>query len=336
MSISDIGSRASTQESAARSHFQTTLPVEEVVSDTTFETSMEIGGPSHGSHPDIELDFNTKIKFIKHNAHGALIYKDPSHRFLVKVEDHPTDFNASPFVNYQGDRYIGPQGEMYLVVEDPEVVDTLGGVKGPQPHEGDELPPRPLQEGVKLVNSIVVRFVPLDNPTKALYRQIDKGSEFFYERDDPLNHSLTEVKILYVFKQEGFLLDPAPVAFVDKYNQEWTLMLRAEVRGYTYKGRIILWRGKGKEDDSEGDHGTSVLDIPISPKSEDRRSGDDSRKPKGPVSPHFGGLGGPGSPGDPGGPGGPRGFGGTGGTGGRLGGPRPGDPKRDASKAPDS
>ena len=128
--------------------------------------------PRTGTNPDIELDFNTKIKFIRHNTYGAFIYKDPSHRFLVKIEDHPTEFNASPFVNYQGDRYIGPQGEMYQVVDDPDAIDSLGGVKVPQPHEGDELPPRPLQEGVKLVNSIVVRIVPLDNPTKALYRQI--------------------------------------------------------------------------------------------------------------------------------------------------------------------
>ena len=124
----------------------------------------------------------------------AFIYKDPSNRFLIKIKDHPTDFNATPFVNYQGDRYIGPQGEMYLVVEDPDAVDSLGGIKEPQPHEGDEIPPKPLQEGVKLVNSILVRLVPIDNPTKALYKRMDEGSEFYYEKDDPLSYSLTEVQ----------------------------------------------------------------------------------------------------------------------------------------------
>ena len=162
---------------------------------------------------------------MRYNTHSAIIYKDPAHRFLVKIEDHPTDFNATPFVNYQGDRYIGPQGEMYLVVDDPDTVDSVGGIKVPHPHEGDELPPRPLQEGVKLVNSIVVHLVPIDNPTKALYKWIDEGSDFYYEREDPYGYSLTEVKILYVFRQEGFMPEPRPVAFVDKYNQEWTLKL---------------------------------------------------------------------------------------------------------------
>ena len=97
---------------------------------------------------------------------------------------------------------------MYLVVENPDIVDTLGGIQKPEPHEGDEVPPKPIQEGVKLVNSILVRRVCIDDPTKALYKRMDEGSEFFYERNDPLSHSLSEVKILYVFRQEGFMPEP--------------------------------------------------------------------------------------------------------------------------------
>ena len=119
-SISDIKSRASTQESSARSQFQANAPIEEVVSDTLSNSSMETGGSSHVNQPDIVLDYNIKITFIRDNNHGALIYKDPLNRFLIKIEDHPTKFEATPFVNYQGDRYIGPQGEMYLVVENPD------------------------------------------------------------------------------------------------------------------------------------------------------------------------------------------------------------------------
>ena len=36
-------------------------------------------------------------------------------------------------------------------------------------------------------------------------------------------HSLSEVKILYVFRQEGFMPEPQPVAFVGKHKQEWIL-----------------------------------------------------------------------------------------------------------------
>ena len=97
-----------------------------------------------------------------------------------------------------------------------------------------------------MVNSIFIHRVYIDDPTKALYKRMDEGSEFYYERSDPLSHSLSEVKILYVFRQEGFMLEPRPVAFVDKYEQEWILMLREDVRGYTYKGIPILWRRKRK------------------------------------------------------------------------------------------
>lgn len=145
-----------TQESSARSQFQANTPIEEVVSDTLSDSSMKIGGSSHVNQPDIVLDYNTKITFIRENTHGALIYKDPQNCFLIKVEDHPTEFEATPFVNYQGYCYIGQQGEMYLVVENPDVVDTLGGIRTPTLHEGDKVPPTPIQEGVKLVNSILV------------------------------------------------------------------------------------------------------------------------------------------------------------------------------------
>ena len=114
--------------------------------------------------------------------------------------------------------------------------------------------------------------------------------------------------------------EPRPVAFVDKYNQEWTLMLQEEVRGYTYKGRSILWKGKEGEGESKEDHGVTFLDIPISPKSEDRRKADDSRGPKVPASPRTGGSGGFGE----------RGFAGDsghGGSGRTPDGPCPGDSK---------
>ena len=107
---------------------------------------METGGSSHVNEPNIALDYNTKIIFIRDNTHGALIYKDPQNRFLIKIEDHPTEFEATPFVKYEGDRYTGQQGEMYLVVENLDVVDTLRGIQTPEPHEGDEVPPKPIQE----------------------------------------------------------------------------------------------------------------------------------------------------------------------------------------------
>ena len=44
----------------------------------------------------------------------------------VEVEDHPLDVDPVPWVNFQGDRYMGRDGSMYLLVENPENVDRLG------------------------------------------------------------------------------------------------------------------------------------------------------------------------------------------------------------------
>ena len=164
---------------------------------------METRGSSHLNQPHIGLDYNTKIMFIRDNPHGAIVYKDPQNCYLIKIEDHPMEFEATPFVNYQGDHYIGQHGEMYIVVENPDIIDSLGGVRKPKLHEGDEVPPKPIQEGVKLVNSILVRRVHIDDPTKALYKRMDEGTEFFYERYDPLSHNLSEVKILLCVMTRG-------------------------------------------------------------------------------------------------------------------------------------
>ena len=82
--------------------------------------------------------------YVRDNPHGALVYRDPQNWFLIKIEDHHTEFEATPFVNYQGDRYIGQQGEMYLVVENQDIIDNLGGVQTTEPHEENELPPKSL------------------------------------------------------------------------------------------------------------------------------------------------------------------------------------------------
>ena len=65
--------------------------------------------------------------------------------FLDKVEDHISDFDATPFVNYQGDCYMGKDGVMYLVVEDFIMVDVLGNVVPKELHHGDKGPPMTAQ-----------------------------------------------------------------------------------------------------------------------------------------------------------------------------------------------
>ena len=60
------------------------------------------------------------------NAHGAKIYRDFLQCYAIKVEDHPSDINPASWVNFQGDRFMGRDGCMYILTENPEDVDQLG------------------------------------------------------------------------------------------------------------------------------------------------------------------------------------------------------------------
>ena len=70
------------------------------------------------------MDYNTLLKFKgAFNDHGAKIYVDNQGQYLVKVKDRPSEEKTRLWATYQGDKYIGPQGIMYLVTEIPEDVD---------------------------------------------------------------------------------------------------------------------------------------------------------------------------------------------------------------------
>ena len=72
------------------------------------------------------MDFNMRLDFVKMNHHRAQLYKDPMNRWVVKVEDHLMAFEATPWVNYQGDLYMGQSGERYMVESELENVDKWG------------------------------------------------------------------------------------------------------------------------------------------------------------------------------------------------------------------
>ena len=44
----------------------------------------------------------------------------------MKIEDHFTVFDPAPWVNFQGDRYMGTDGSMYMLTDFPEEVDKMG------------------------------------------------------------------------------------------------------------------------------------------------------------------------------------------------------------------
>lgn len=87
------------------------------------------------------FEFNVKLVHFLDNTYGAKIFKDPVNQYVVKIEDHIFEFEASQFVNYQGDCYMGKDKVMYLVVENPMIVDVLGHEVNLDPNEVKEAPP---------------------------------------------------------------------------------------------------------------------------------------------------------------------------------------------------
>lgn len=62
------------------------------------------------------------------NNNGAKIYKGFMNHFPIKVESHLSNFDPLTWVDYQGDIYMGMDGLVYLIVENSEIIDTLGNV----------------------------------------------------------------------------------------------------------------------------------------------------------------------------------------------------------------
>ena len=59
---------------------------------------------------------NVRLVFARTNTQDAQLFKDPMNRWVVKIEEHPTAFDPSPWVNYQGEMYMGQEGVPYQVV----------------------------------------------------------------------------------------------------------------------------------------------------------------------------------------------------------------------------
>ena len=109
---------SSTQESLTRTPIFNPLPDPRDL-ETSSESSMSIGPKTSIRMPnETGLDYNTKLNFQGLNEYNAKIYKDNQGRYVVKVEDHPSKDEPSIMTNYQGDRYMGPHGVMYLLVDD--------------------------------------------------------------------------------------------------------------------------------------------------------------------------------------------------------------------------
>ena len=126
---------------------------EESLPDYISESSMDTTSSYQSQPIEVELEYDGKLRFHMENAHGAKIYKDFIQRFAVKVEDHPSEVDPTPWVNFQGDRYMGRDGVMYLLIENPENVDRLGNVIPREERLVEENPPITNRPGLRPINS---------------------------------------------------------------------------------------------------------------------------------------------------------------------------------------
>ena len=90
------------------------------------EPKREVGTSHIDATPSYQLEFNIKLKYDYNNAWGAEIYHDPMQRQVYKTTDCQTPFKKAPWVNYQGDMYVGEDGARYKVTDHPDKVDATG------------------------------------------------------------------------------------------------------------------------------------------------------------------------------------------------------------------
>ena len=89
-------------------------PIQE--EDSFLESSSSMASETHvsASIPDNHpMLFNVRLVFAQTNTQDAQLFKDPMNRWVVKIEEHPTAFDPSPWVNYQGEMFMGQEGVHY-------------------------------------------------------------------------------------------------------------------------------------------------------------------------------------------------------------------------------
>ena len=109
----------------------------------------------------------------------------------------------------------------------------MGHMEPREEHCTHRIDPRQDQPADKVINVIITKKILIDDDHRALYMRNDSGSKFFYHMKNPLKHSLTTEKVLYVIfnRTERF---PKSVTFVDTFGQEWDLLLDNEVEKFSH------------------------------------------------------------------------------------------------------
>ncbi|MCO5584638.1 hypothetical protein L7F22_038569 [Adiantum nelumboides] len=156
-------------------------------------------------------------------------------RYYVKVEDRPSDIRDIVPVVYSGDRYFDEQGFMYLIVQNPSIVDKWGmtGTKKKVDVEPEEAPPALNKPNLKLQRINDMTRINTDNTFLGLYKYDGGEHTTYYRCEDPLVRELTDIKRLYVFTYEE---KDAKMELImaDKYGRTYVNIDPKELGGYTY------------------------------------------------------------------------------------------------------
>ena len=79
-----------------------------------------------------------------------------------------------------------------------KTLNMMGHMEPREEHYTHNIDSRQDQPIDKVINVIITERILIDDDHRALYMRNDSGSKFFYHMKNPLKHSLTTEKVLYV------------------------------------------------------------------------------------------------------------------------------------------
>ena len=181
------------------------------------------------------MGFNVRLEFVHTNAHDAQLYKDPMNRWVMKIEEHPTAFDPSPWVNYQEEMYVGQEGACYQVTTEPNNVDKLGQLVTIQKIEE---PPYEETHELKLFTTIKVTCILVDDQDIALYMRESMESKQSFCTKNPPPHTLVKDKVLYAYMRVTQTMD-LTLMFIDKFVVLYEPMDNRAMQDLTFHGTPI-------------------------------------------------------------------------------------------------
>ena len=147
-------SRVSTQGSGMGNNPRLSPIVEDLYlgeTESTTSTSISMASYSEGLSEDIHKVrfevplFNTKLIHVRNNKRGAHLYVDPSNQIVVRLADILVALEPYVQAMFQGDRYVGIEGTIYLITPSYKDMDSHGVVLQSRAHSEPPMSPRGLE-----------------------------------------------------------------------------------------------------------------------------------------------------------------------------------------------